>query len=57
MDLGVLTIDKVVPNSPAAEKKLQFLPGQLTDGIEELDDPMIGIRTGAYALSFSRRNP
>jgi len=56
-DLGVLTIDKVVPNSAAAEKKLLFLPGQLTDGIEESDDPMIGIRSGAYALSFSRRNP
>ena len=57
VDLGVLTIDKVVPNSAAAEKKLLFLPGQLTDGIEESDDPMIAIRSGAYALSFSRRNP
>jgi catalase len=57
VELGVLTIDKVVPNSAAAEKKLLFLPGQLTDGIEESDDPMIGIRSGAYALSFSRRNP
>ena len=40
-----------------AEKKLLFLPGQLTDGIEESDDPLIDIRNGAYALSFSRRNP
>jgi len=57
VDLGVLTIDKVVPNSAAAEKKLLFMPGQLTDGVEESDDPMIAIRSGAYALSFSRRNP
>jgi len=40
-----------------AEKKLLYMPSQLTDGIEESDDPMIGIRSGAYAVSFSRRNP
>jgi len=56
VDLGVLTVDKPVPDSTDAEKKLLFLPGQLTDGIEESDDPMIDIRNGAYALSFSRRN-
>jgi catalase len=57
VELGILTIDKVVPNSAEAEKKLLFLPSQLTDGIEESDDPMIDIRSGAYAVSFSRRNP
>jgi len=55
-ELGVLTVDKVVPDSAEVEKKLLFLPGQLTDGIEESDDPLIDIRNGAYALSFSRRN-
>ena len=57
VDLGVLTIDKTVPDSAAAQKKLLFLPGQLTDGIEESDDPLIDIRDGAYAVSFSRRIP
>jgi catalase len=57
VDLGVLTIDKVASNSADAEKKLLYMPSQLTDGIEESDDPMIGIRSGAYAVSFSRRNP
>ena len=57
VELGVLTIDKAVPNSAQVEEKLLFLPGQLTDGIEESDDPLIDIRNGAYALSFSRRNP
>jgi len=57
VELGVLSIDKAVPDSAEAEKKLLFLPGQLTDGIEESDDPLIDIRNGAYALSFSRRNP
>jgi catalase len=56
-DLGVLTIDKVLPNSLDAQKALLFLPGQLTDGIELSDDPLIEVRTSAYALSFSRRNP
>jgi len=57
VDLGVLTIDNVASNSAEAEKKLLYMPSQLTDGIEESDDPMIGIRSGAYAVSFSRRNP
>jgi len=57
VELGTLTIDKVVPDSAAAEKALLFLPGQLTDGIEASDDPLIDVRDGAYAESFSRRNP
>ena len=31
--------------------------GQLTDGIEQSDDPLIDVRNGAYAVSYSRRNP
>jgi catalase len=57
VELGVLTIDKAVPDSLEAQKKLLFLPGQLIDGIEPSDDPLIGVRDGAYAVSFSRRNP
>jgi catalase len=57
VELGVLTINKVVADNTEAEKKLLFLPGALTEGIEKSDDPLIDIRDGAYALSFSRRNP
>ncbi|HET9414952.1 MAG TPA: catalase family peroxidase [Pseudolabrys sp.] len=57
VDLGTLTIDKAVADSATAQKALLFLPGQVTDGIEPSDDPMIGIRDGSYAESFSRRNP
>jgi catalase len=57
VDLGVLTIDKAVANSEEAQKKLLFLPGQLTDGIEQSDDPMVDVRNATYAISFSRRNP
>jgi catalase len=56
VELGVVTIDKAVPDRAEAQKKLLFLPGQLTDGIEASDDPMIAIRDGAYAVSFSRRS-
>jgi catalase len=55
VELGELTIDKAVADSAAAEKTLLFLPGQLTDGIEPSDDPLIEMRNGAYAESFSRR--
>jgi len=55
-ELGVLTIDKAVENSAEAQKALLFLPGQLTDGIEQSDDPLIDVRNGAYAESFSRRS-
>ncbi|HEV8389027.1 MAG TPA: catalase family peroxidase [Dongiaceae bacterium] len=57
VDLGVLTIDKTVTDSAEAEKPLLFLPGALTDGIEQSDDPLVDIRDGAYAESFARRNP
>jgi catalase len=57
VELGVITIDKSVADSLEAQKKLLFLPGQLIEGIEPSDDPLIDVRNGAYAVSFSRRNP
>jgi catalase len=57
VDLGVITITRVVPDSDEAQKKLLFIPTALTDGIEASDDPLIELRGGAYAVSFSRRNP
>jgi catalase len=56
VDLGVLSLDKAAPDSLAAQKELLFLPGRLIDGIEVSDDPLIGARDAAYAVSFSRRN-
>ena len=54
--LGTLTIEKVVADSAQAEKDLLFLPGQVPDGIEPSDDPMIRARNDAYAVSFARRS-
>ncbi|HEX9006078.1 MAG TPA: catalase family peroxidase [Bacteroidota bacterium] len=56
VDLGVLTIERVAADSATAEKKLLFLPGRLTDGIEPSDDPLIAARDAAYAVSFGRRS-
>jgi catalase len=55
-DMGVLTITKVSADPSEAQNKLLFLPGQLPDGIEQSDDPMIDIRNAAYPISFARRN-
>jgi catalase len=56
VDLGVLTLTKVVPNSLEVQKKLLFLPTNLTPGIELSDDPLPSVRTAAYGVSFGRRS-
>lgn len=54
--LGELVITNRVADSAAAEKPLLFMPSQLADGVEELDDPLIDSRSAAYAESFNRRS-
>ena len=56
VELGVLTLNKLVPNSLEAEKKLLFMPTSLTDGIELSDDPLPVVRAAAYGVSFARRS-
>ena len=55
-DLGIITLTKAVADNEAAQKALLFLPGNLTDGIEVSDDPLIDARNQAYAVSFGRRS-
>lgn len=55
VELGTLTLDKPVADSPAAQKKLLFTPTNLTDGIELSDDTLPQVRASAYAVSFGRR--
>jgi catalase len=52
--LGVLTIDRVGSNTPAAEKALAFLPGTLPPEIG-IADPMVTVRNAAYPASFHER--
>jgi catalase len=54
--LGVLTLTRASADSDAEQKKLLFLPGRLTEGIEASDDPLIRARDAAYAISFGRRS-
>ena len=56
VDLGVLTLTRVVPDSKQAEKKLLFMPTSLTPGIELSDDPLPTLRAAAYGVSFARRS-
>jgi catalase len=56
VDLGVLTLTKVVPDSLQVQKKLLFLPTNLTPGIELSDDPLPNVRAAAYGVSFGRRS-
>ncbi|MGH3054579.1 MAG: catalase, partial [Gaiellaceae bacterium] len=54
VELGRIVITKAVADSPAAEKKLLFMPGALVPGIDAAD-PMIAVRSAAYIVSLSRR--
>ncbi len=54
-DLGILTLEKTVGDSEAAQKGLRFLPNRLTRGIEVSDDPLITARVQPYVISFGRR--
>ena len=56
VELGVLKLTKVVSNSAEVEKKLLFLPTNLTPGIELSDDPLPSVRSAAYGVSFGRRS-
>jgi catalase len=51
--LGTIAIMKQTKESHTADKML-FLPGSVTAGIEAAD-PMIGVRSAAYPISFARR--
>ncbi|WP_109477256.1 catalase family peroxidase [Paraburkholderia sp. C35] len=56
VDLGVLTVSKVLVDSHAVQKNLLFLPTNLTDGIELSDDRMPLIRSAVYGVAFARRS-
>jgi catalase len=54
VNLGVITIEKLGANTPASDRELLFLPGNVPDGIG-IADPMITVRNAAYPLSFGER--
>jgi catalase len=55
VELGVITITSVVPDSTAAERELAFDPTHLIDGIELSDDPLPPLRSMVYVYSVAGR--
>jgi catalase len=56
VEVGIIRINSVMPDSISAEKSLAFDPTNLTDGIELSDDPLPALRSEVYALSVSYRS-
>ncbi len=54
--LGTLTVNRIVADSPAAQRSLLFDPTHLIDGIELSDDQLPAVRSATYAISFARRS-
>jgi catalase len=54
VELGEIAVIKAL-DTKKVENELLFLPTNVTTGIEASDDPIINVRTEAYAESFSRR--
>jgi catalase len=55
VELGIITITSVVPDSAAAERELAFDPTRLVDGIELSDDPLPALRSRVYVYSVAGR--
>jgi catalase len=56
VELGTLSVTKVVANSDSAQKALAFNPIILTNGITLSDDPLPLLRSSVYALSVAHRH-
>jgi catalase len=56
VELGSLSLTKLVADNDAVQRALAFDPMHLVDGIEASDDPLLEIRSAAYAVSRRRRS-
>ena len=55
LELGTLSLERLVANSEIAEEGLFFDPVRLVDGISLSDDPLLIGRTRTYPISLGRR--
>ena len=55
VELGILSVIRLVGDNDAAQRALAFDPLHLVDGIEGSDDPLLEARSAAYAISRRRR--
>jgi hypothetical protein len=56
VELGVITITSIAPDSAAAERALAFDLTRLVDGIELSDDPLLMLRSQVYVYSVAGRS-
>jgi catalase len=56
VELGVITVTSIAPDSASAERALAFDPTRLVDGIELSDDPLPMLRSRVYAYSVAGRS-
>ncbi|MBV9390650.1 MAG: YceI family protein [Verrucomicrobia bacterium] len=55
IDVGTLTINQVESEDTSPARDINFDPLVLPNGIAASDDPLLGTRSAAYAVSFTRR--
>jgi len=55
VELGVVTLTTIAPDNAETQRKLQFNPIYLCDGIQLSDDPLPALRSAVYALSVQHR--
>ena len=55
VELGVLSLTRLAADNDAAQRALAFDPLRLVDGIAGSDDPLLELRSAAYAISRRRR--
>jgi catalase len=55
VELGVLSVTGRVADNDAAQRALGYDPLRLVEGIEASDDPLLEVRSAAYAVSRRRR--
>jgi catalase len=56
VELGRLEIARISPTGAEDERRLVFDPTNRTDGIELSNDPILLVRSAAYAISYERRS-
>lgn len=55
IDVGTLSITRIVPPDDERQRDLRFIPTNLVDGIAPSADPMLVARTQSYRISADRR--
>ena len=55
VDVGTLTVNRLVGEDEGVCRDINFDPLVLPDGIEASDDPLLSARSAVYSSSFTRR--